>query len=219
MRAAATAGAPARRIAIATNDESVLPNLEEFFAPSFDVALVNSPDEVASLLSTIPVQGIIVDLDTVAGSSGDGLELLAQLRQTNPDLVLIALTRSRSRNVRLRATEIGADEFFVAPVDPQELRIVLERTLDKRSVEIENRRLREQIVTKYSFCDLVGGSEPMQRVYDAITRVAQSTTTVMIRGESGTGKELVARAIVAARSAGRQALHQRELCSPARKSD
>src|SRR5437588_9202114 len=50
--------------------------------------------------------------------------------------------------------------------------------------------------SRASLCDLVGASEPMQRLYDAILRVADSTTTVMIRGESGTGKELVARAIV-----------------------
>src|SRR5438445_662200 len=92
---------------------------------------------------------------------------------------------------------LAADECFVAPVDFRELQIVLERALDKRSIEIESRRLREQLVSKYSFCDLIGGSEPMRRVYDAIVRVADSPATVLIRGESGTGKELVARAIVA----------------------
>jgi transcriptional regulator with PAS, ATPase and Fis domain len=51
--------------------------------------------------------------------------------------------------------------------------------------------------SRYSFCDLVGGSEAMRRVYEAVRRVADSRTTVVIRGESGTGKELVARAIVA----------------------
>jgi DNA-binding NtrC family response regulator len=51
-------------------------------------------------------------------------------------------------------------------------------------------------VRKYSFLDMIGGSEPMQRVYDAVSRVADSNTTVIIRGESGTGKELVARALV-----------------------
>jgi len=51
--------------------------------------------------------------------------------------------------------------------------------------------------SRNSLCDLIGCSEPMQRLYDAILRVADSSTTVMIRAESGTGKELVARAIVA----------------------
>jgi transcriptional regulator with PAS, ATPase and Fis domain len=55
---------------------------------------------------------------------------------------------------------------------------------------------REQLLSRYSFGELIGGSDSMRRVYDAISRVADSATTVMIRGESGTGKELVARAIV-----------------------
>jgi len=112
-------------------------------------------------------------------------------------VVLIALTRSRSRIVRLKAGELGADEFFVAPVDAQELKIVLDRALEKRMIEIENRRLRDEIAQKYSFCDLIGSSEVMLRVYEAIQRVAQSSSTVLLCGESGTGKELAARAIVA----------------------
>jgi DNA-binding NtrC family response regulator len=143
------------------------------------------------------LDAIILDIDTVAETTNGGLDVLSELRRINEDFVLVALTRSKNRSVRVKAGELGADEFFVAPVDFRELQIVLERALEKRSIEIENRRLREQLVSKYSFCDLIGGSEPMRRVYDAIVRVADSPTTVLVRGESGTGKELVARAIVA----------------------
>jgi DNA-binding NtrC family response regulator len=196
MRATATAIAPARHIAVVTTDESALPDVEQFLAGAFNTTFLNSADEILPLLSQAPLEAIILDLDTIAGSTNEGLSVLGELRSMNQDLLLIALTRSRGRYVRLKADEVGADEFFVAPVDFQELRIVLERALEKRSMEIEARRLREQIVSKYSYCDLIGGSEPIQRVYDAITRVADSNSTVLIRGESGTGKELVARAIV-----------------------
>ena len=195
MRAAATA--PARHIAVVTTDESALPDVEQFLAPAFNTTFLNSADEILPLLSREPLEAIILDVDTIAANTNEGLSVLGELRSMNQDLILIALTRSRSRSVCLKATEVGADEFFVAPVDFQELRIVLERALEKRSMELEARRLREQIVSKYSYCDLIGGSEPMQRVYDAISRVAGSSATVLIRGESGTGKELVGRAIVA----------------------
>src|SRR5574341_227435 len=145
---------------------------------------------------SLPLDAIILDVDVLAGSPTQGLEVLHELRGMSEDFVLIALTRSHSHSLRRKATEAGADDFFVAPVDFDELRLVLERALDQRRIQIENRRLREQIAQKYSFCELIGGSEPMRRVYDAITRVADSTTTILIRGESGSGKELVARAIV-----------------------
>ena len=74
---------------------------------------------------------------------------------------------------------------------------VLHAALDERSAEIENRRIREDARSRNSFCQLIGGSEPMRLVYDAISRVAESNVNVLVRGESGTGKELVAQAIVA----------------------
>ena len=186
----------ARRIAIVTTDESVLPDVEKFLAPNFNTTFLNNPDDILPLLTQVPLDAILLDVDTVAGSTAQGLEVLQELRGMSEDFVLIALTRSHSHSVRRKATEAGADDFFVAPVDFDELRLVLERALDQRRIAIENRRLREQIAQKYSFCELIGGSEPMRRVYDAITRVADSTTTILIRGESGTGKELVARALV-----------------------
>jgi DNA-binding NtrC family response regulator len=188
---------PARHIVILTTEESVLPDIEQFFLPSYRSILLQSAEALAPLMQQTPPEGIVLDLDTIAAGTDHGLELLAEIRRQSPDVVLIALTRSRSRGIRLKAGELGADEFFVAPVDPQELKIVLDRALEKRMIEVENRRLRDEIAQKYSFCDLIGSSEVMQRVYEAIQRVAQSSTTVILRGESGTGKELAARAIVA----------------------
>ncbi|HXP46795.1 MAG TPA: sigma-54 dependent transcriptional regulator [Terriglobales bacterium] len=189
--------APGRHIVILTTEESVLPDIEQFFLPSYRSILLNSAEALVPLMKQVPLDGIVLDLDTAAGTTSHGLELLAEIRRLSPDVVLIALTRSRSRNIRLKAGELGADEFFVAPVDAQELKIVLDRALEKRMIEMENRRLRDEITQRYSFCDLIGSSEAMQRVYEAIQRVAQSSSTVMLRGESGTGKELAARAIVA----------------------
>lgn len=197
MRAAGVAEASeTARLAIVTADESALPDVEQHLAPRFETHFLPSAERIVPLLTQAPLDALILDLDTAAGSDTNaGLELLPQLRSMSPDLVLIGLTRSHSRSVRLRAADF-VDEFFIAPMDFGELQIVVARAIEKRAIEIEGRRLREQIVRKYSFCDLIGGSEVMQRVYDAIRRVADSPTSVIIRGESGTGKELVARAIV-----------------------
>ena len=197
MPGSATArSAEARRIAIVTTDETALPDVEKFLAAAFHTSFLKSADEILPLWTEVPLDAIILDLDTAGANSSEGLEILAELRRISEDPVLVALTRSGTRTLRLKAGELGADEFFVAPIDFNELRLVLERSLEKRSIEIENRRLRHQLVSKYSLGDLIGSSEPMRRVYDAIHRVAGSNTTVIIRGESGTGKELVAKAIV-----------------------
>jgi two-component system response regulator PilR (NtrC family) len=191
----ATAATPAQesvvyRVAIVTPDEGVLPEVEEFLAQKFAVNFLRSIDELKPLLEE--TDAILLDLDEAAE---DGVALLQELRSINEHFILIALTRSKNRDLRLKAGKV-ADEYFVAPVDFRELQIVLTRALEKRETELESLRLREEIASKYSLGDIVGGSEEMRRVYQAIIRIAESPSTVMIRGESGTGKELVAKALV-----------------------
>jgi DNA-binding NtrC family response regulator len=184
-------------IVIVTTDERVRPEAEAYLAGEHDLLLLQTWDELPTLMNQQPPDAILLDLDTVGERSQDGIAALAELRALAPDLVLIALTRSNSRNLRLQAVAATVDEYFVAPINFEEVRDVLRRALEKRALEVECRERQGAESQPESFCDLIGGSEPMRRVYDAITRVAQSTSTVLIRGESGTGKELVARAIVA----------------------
>ncbi|MBZ5509976.1 MAG: sigma-54 dependent transcriptional regulator [Acidobacteriia bacterium] len=198
IRSAAAARAPEpRRIAFITTDAAVSPDVHQFLEPSFNVRMLDSWSQLALLQSETTLDAVLLDLDTQGIEPGAAIDLLAKLRGINQDLVLVALTRSHDHALRLTAANVPVDEFLAAPVDFHELQIVLDRALDKRAMEIENRRVTEQIAGRFSFCELIGGSEAMRRVYDAILRVAHSDVTVVIRGESGTGKELVARSIVA----------------------
>jgi len=200
-RAAAAAEAASRpRVVIFTTEEIVLPEAEKFLSPGFETLFFRTWPDVIPSLEREAADALLLDIDTVGTTSNDGLRAMQQVREVVPDIVLIALTRSTARSLQMKASQYGADEYFVAPVDFQELRIVLGRALEKRAMEIEGQRVQEEIAAKQSFCELIGGSEPMQRVYEAVQRVAGSNSTVLIRGESGTGKELVARAIVACSS-------------------
>ncbi len=201
MPAHVTSQQAARRIAIVTADETLVPAVQEALVSTFHTTLLSPNDSVLSLLNEAPLEAVVVDLDAADGPNQEGgVRLLEELRRAEPDLVLFALTRSRSKALRRNAEKAGVDEIFVAPVDFNVMQIVLQHALEKRHLEIENRQLREQALSGYSFCDLIGGSEAMRLVYDAITRVTDGNATVLIRGESGTGKELVARAIVASGS-------------------
>jgi DNA-binding NtrC family response regulator len=186
-----------RRVVLVTTDRDALSEFRQVLTPSLETILVNTLEEAAATLEQGYVDGVVLDLDTVAGAAPEAFEAVRELRNLAADVVIVVLTRSRNRGLSLRAQRAGADEFFLAPIEAQELRIVLERAISKRRIEVEDRRWREDLERKYTFGELIGGCEAMQRVYEAIRRVSKSSTTVMIRGESGTGKELVARAIVA----------------------
>ena len=184
-------------LAVITNEDTVVPLIAEAVRVTFDVVHVESNRKLESLLERSELNAVLIDLDGVGTGTEDGVKLLSELRYARNDLLLVALSRSKVRNLHIHALQAGADEFFVAPIDCDHLDAILSRALERRRLETEGRRIKEQVESKQAFCDLIGSSEPMQRVYQAIQCVADSNSPVTIRGESGTGKELVAKAIVA----------------------
>src|SRR5216684_4251892 len=183
-------------IAIITAETSAFPDMRHFLAPRFKAELACNEKQIQAAVDDPNIRAVLLDLDNVGEDTSDALRLMQEIRQVRDDLVLVAITRSNSRSIPLKASHAGADEFFLAPLDFQELQIVLSRAIEKRSLQIEGQRLVEQTESKSAFCGMIGGSEVMQRVYQAIQAVADSNTTVVLRGESGVGKELVANAII-----------------------
>ncbi|HEX3351307.1 MAG TPA: sigma-54 dependent transcriptional regulator [Terriglobales bacterium] len=187
----------APRIAIATTDESVQLAAQEILASVFHTTLLGSGTEIMPLLDEVSLEAIILDLETAHVSDPEVLRLIRKLRHQDETLVLLGFTRSHNKAARSQFEQAGISHCFVAPVDFEEVQKVLQRALEERAAEIENRRLREEARNRNSFCQLIGGSDSMRLVYDSISRLAESSVNVLIRGESGTGKELVAQAIVA----------------------
>jgi DNA-binding NtrC family response regulator len=193
-----TGAAP--RIAVITTDESVQLAAQEVLASAFHTTLLGSGDQILPLLEEASVEALVLDLETACESTQETLRLVRQLRERDEHLVLLGFTRSNNKTSRSQVEQAGIGRCFVAPVDFEDVQNVLRSALEERTAEIENRKLREEARGRNSFCDLIGGSDPMRLVYDAIGRVADSNVNVLVRGESGTGKELVAQAIVASGS-------------------
>jgi len=190
-----TGAAP--RIAVVTTDESVQLAAQEVLASAFHTTLLVSGEQILPLLAEVSLEAIVLDLETAHVSDEATLRLIRHLRADDENLVLLGFTRSHNKTARHQFEQAGISHCFVAPVDFEDVQAVLRSALEERSAEIENRKIREEAQRRNSFCQLIGGSEPMRLVYDAIGRVAESNVNVLVRGESGTGKELVAQAIVA----------------------
>jgi two-component system response regulator PilR (NtrC family) len=138
----------------------------------------------------------VLDLESIGEEPADGIEVLQEMRRLRGDLIMVAITDSSSSELPLLASQAGADHFFGKPVDCEQLRTLLLQTAEKRALQFEGQWLLDQVENKAAFCGLIGGSETMRKVYQAVEAVANSNASVVIRGESGVGKELVARAIV-----------------------
>jgi two-component system response regulator PilR (NtrC family) len=192
-----SAASPARyALAVITDDEDIFPEIRKHLSSEFRMTLAADEDAIRDLLEGPDLHAILFNLDCIGDGPIDGLEVLAEIRRIRDDAVIVAFTSSNQRTLPLKASQAGADEFFLFPMRFEELKIVLSRAIEKRALELEGRRLVEQVESKAAFYGLVGGSDPMQKVYQAIEAVAATSASVVLRGESGVGKELAANAIV-----------------------
>ena len=125
----------------------------------------------------------------------DGLEVLQRVKESHPDVEVVMVTGLSQIETAVRSMKLGAFDYVPKPFDPDELRLVVDRALERRRLVRENQTLRAQVGHKYRFENIVGSSPPMQELFRLVAQCAPTNSTVLITGESGTGKELVARAI------------------------
>jgi two-component system response regulator PilR (NtrC family) len=183
-------------VAVVIAEASDFPEMRRGLLPAFRAILADTERTIKEAVEDSSLQSMLFDLDSVGEGARDGVDVLQEIRAIRDDIVLVAMTRSRDHNLPLRASQAGADEFVLGPVNYEELQSVLARAIEKRAHEMEGRRVVQQLESKSAFCSLIGASAAMQKLYQTIQAVADSNTTVVLRGESGTGKELIASAIV-----------------------
>ncbi len=125
----------------------------------------------------------------------DGLEVLNRAKAINPEIDVIVITAFGSIDRALEAMRRGAIDYLAKPIDLDQLEVIIAKALEHKQLVSENRQLREQLVQKFRFTQIISDSEEMETVLNIAGRAAPSKATVLITGESGTGKELIARAI------------------------
>src|SRR5258708_29490802 len=125
-----------------------------------------------------------------------GLDILEELRKTEPDLPVIMLTAYGDVQTAVAAMKLGASDYLIKGFDLTELLLVVQRALETSAMYRELRQWRREKSDNYHFNYLIGHSTSMREVFNLVARVARSdTASVLITGESGTGKEVVASAI------------------------
>ncbi len=158
----------------------------------YQVYGAGSGEEALTHLEEVHMNLVITDL-RMPGIGG--MEFLHRLKAQWPDTEVVVMTAFGSIDTAVAAMRLGAYDYLTKPIDRERFPLVVEKALERHALAFENKQLRDRLATRARFDQLVGESEPMQRVYDLVEMVADSDVTVLLTGESGTGKELVARAI------------------------
>ncbi|RPI36284.1 MAG: sigma-54-dependent Fis family transcriptional regulator [Nitrospiraceae bacterium] len=119
----------------------------------------------------------------------DGIQTLQELKDSHPDIPVIMISGHANIEIAVKATKIGAYDLLEKPLSMEKVLLSVDRALEKRSLQIENRMLRENLIRKYR---MVGESLKIKQLREQVKMAAQSNSRVLILGESGSGKELVA---------------------------
>ena len=183
-----------RSVLIAEDCDQTRRHLQRLLAadPNLSVDAVSNGEEALEALLARPYSIAVTDLRM---PGFDGMQLMEEIQKRRLPVTVVVTTGHGSIDEAVRAIRMGAYDFLTKPIDVDHLKLVLHRALRERSLQDEVVTLREQLQNKYSFQNILSKSPRMHAIFETISHLAQTSTTVLIEGETGTGKEQVARAI------------------------
>ena len=125
----------------------------------------------------------------------DGLELLQKVKLKDAAIPVIMVTAHATVEMSIQALRKGAHDMLTKPFEPEELLYRVKNALQHTRLLEENRELREELVGRFRFDNIIGASQGLKETLERVEKVAVRDTSVLVTGESGTGKELIAQAI------------------------
>ncbi|HZJ33089.1 MAG TPA: sigma-54 dependent transcriptional regulator [Vicinamibacterales bacterium] len=154
----------------------------------------SAADGEDALTSVTSFRPSIIITDLVMPRMG-GLELLKALKSDDAECTVVLLTAQGSVESAVEAIKEGAYDYLTKPIEPQRLKILLDKIVERQDTLREVKVLRRQLREQGSFGSMIGSSPSMRKVYQIVEQAAPTSASVLIWGESGTGKELVAKMI------------------------
>lgn len=156
---------------------------------------VFTADSAENALDIFSANNVHVTLTDIKMAGMDGLELLDQIKTIDAEALVIIMTAYSSVDSAIAALRKGAYDYVTKPFVNEDLLQTVRNAIRTRELFRENRALRRELDKHYSFAEIIGTSEALQKVFRVVEKVADTNASVLIEGESGTGKELIARAI------------------------
>ena len=186
-------------VLVVDDEEGVRASVRVILEETCDVLEAQNGAEALDVLRTHEIDLVMLD-QRMPGEPG--IDILPRVKALDPTTVVVLVTAVREVRTAVEALKRGAYDYVTKPFDVDDILLLAQRALEKRALEREVLCLRSALAGNTpepgsgpGFDGLVGRHPEMVKIYQLITQIADTPTTVLIMGESGTGKELVARAI------------------------
>jgi len=179
-------------ILIVDDERHTREGLRTALEDKFDVYVAADIPSAMNVLENDSIDLVVTDLRI---GSEDGMQLIDRALRLQRPPICIMMTAYGSVDTAVEAMKHGAYDFVTKPINIDRLEILIQRALQGRDTEKENRELKQQVEKHFGLESLIGNSAAMQEVFDTVKQIAPTRATVLIEGESGTGKELIAHAI------------------------
>ena len=184
------------KILIVDDEEGIRKQLSFALEDNYEVLTASTESEALALTREQMPNVVLLDISLSPYSgSQEGLDILPELLEINTLMKVIMVTGNGERANALSAVKNGAFDFYVKPIELDELSIIIKRAAYLQKLELENARLNETLQDTRGFAKIIGVSPKMQKIFKVVSTVAPTVYTVLITGDSGTGKELIAKAI------------------------
>ena len=185
-----------RRLLMIEDDRGVQRQLKWVFK-SYDIFSANNRADGVAALRRLQPGAVLLDLGLppTPGCVKEGLAALQEMLAHSPATKVIVVTGDNDRGNAVEAISLGAYDFYRKPVEPETLRVIVDRAYNVYDLEAENRRLQQGLYAPLPLEGVVASSPQMLEICRLVERVAPTDVTVLLRGASGTGKERVAQGI------------------------
>jgi DNA-binding NtrC family response regulator len=179
-------------ILVVDDERGVRQSFNMILKDDYLVLLASTGKEALAMVEQNAVDLVLLD---ILLPDSNGLDLLQQLKETDPNIEVIMVTAVKEIQTAVQAIKLGAHEYIIKPFVVDDILTAISRALEKRRLVKEVTYLKHELERYQPFEKMVGQDAQMVKVFGLIAAVSQSEGTVLVQGESGTGKELVARAI------------------------
>jgi DNA-binding NtrC family response regulator len=183
------------RILVVDDEAAMRESLRDWLMEDgYEVGVASNGQEAIAMAMDKNWEVILLDLKM---PGMDGLATLQRLKEeaVNTEAEILMMTAYATVDTAVEAMKQGAFDYLVKPFDPDEIEIQIKKIISHKELVLENILLRKQLEEKSQYDEIIGQSDAMQDIFELISRVASTDSTILITGESGTGKELIAEAI------------------------